>query len=174
MFLDVVIGACAAFAAAGILLALFKLTGRRAPRNLIMAVAAVAIVGVTAHLRYQWADNTEALLPPEMQVIERLTFSNPIEPWSLVKPVTDRLVVVDRGSILRNPAFPDMVMVDVLLVDRAADTLVARHLVDCPNRRDAVVPPAADLEGETLPEGLTWGSNAPPALYTAACAPPQG
>lgn len=171
MFIDVLIAACAAFAAAGILLAVFKLTGRKAPRTLLMAVAAVAIVGVTATLRYQWADNTEKLLPPEMVVIERLTFSNLIEPWSVVHPVTDRLVVLDRGSILRNAAHPDMVMVDVLLVDRAADTMVARHLVDCRNRRDAVVPPDADLSGETLPGDLTWGSDAPAALYDLACKP---
>lgn len=171
MFLDVIIAACAALAASGILMATFKLMRRKAPRNLIMAVAAIAIIGITAALRYQWADNTEQLLPPEMVVIERLTFSNPIEPWSLVHPVTDRLVVVDRGSIRRNPAHPGMVMVDVLLVDRAQDTMLARHLVDCEGRRDAVVPPDADLAGDALPADLRWGTDAPAALYDLACKP---
>ncbi|MCA1974491.1 MAG: hypothetical protein LDL44_16780 [Caenispirillum sp.] len=171
MLLDVVIAACAAFAAAGVFMAAFRLTGRKAPRTLVMAVAAVAIVGVTAYLRYQWAANTEKLLPPQMVVIERLTFSNLIEPWSAIHPVTDRLVVLDRGSILRNPAHPDMVMVDVLLLDRMADTIVGRHLVDCAGRRNAMVPADADLSADQLPEGLQWGSDAPAALYDLACKP---
>lgn len=169
MLLDVVIGACAALAAAGVLLAVSKLFRIRISRSIIMGVAAIAIFGVTAALRYQWADRTAALLPPEMVVVERLTFSNPIEPWSLVQPVTDRLVVVDTGSVLRSAAHPGMVLVDVLLVRRDGETLVARHLVDCTGRRDAVVPPDADLSGGDLPQGLTWADDAPAGLYTAAC-----
>lgn len=169
MLLDALIGACAALAAAGILLLAFKIMRRKAPRNLVLAVAAIAIIGVTATLRYQWADNTAAMLPDDMVVIERLTFSNPIEPWSLVKPVTDRLIVVDQASVRRPPAFTDMVLVDVLLVRRDGDTMVARHLVDCPQRRDAVVPQNTTLADGTLPEDLEWASNAPQGLYTAAC-----
>ncbi|GAA0580164.1 hypothetical protein [Caenispirillum bisanense] len=171
MLLDVVIAACAALASVGVVMAGFRLTGRKAPRNLLMALAAVAIVGVTATLRYQWASNTEQLLPPEMVVIERLTFSNLIEPWSVVHPVTSRLVVVDRASLRRHAAHPGFSMVDVLLVQRDADTLVARHLIDCRNRRDAVMPADADLTADDLPGDLRWGGDAPAALYDVACQP---
>ncbi len=171
MLLDVVIAACAALASVGVVMAGFRLTGRKAPRNLLMALAAVAIVGVTATLRYQWASNTEQLLPPEMVVIERLTFTNPIEPWSVIHPVTDRLVVLDRGSLRRHAAHPDMVMVDVLLVRRDHDTLIARHVVDCRARRDAVMPGDADLAAGDLPTDLRWASDAPPALYDISCQP---
>ncbi len=170
MLLDLVIAACAALAFLGIARLPFALLRRRPPRWLGPVAAGLGVIVVTAALRYQWAGRTEALLPPEMRVVERLKTSTPFEPWSYAVPITTALVVADGGSARRNPAHPSLVMLDVLLIRRDADTLVARHLVDCGLRRDGVVPAGASLAGDTLPAGIVWAETSPPALVSAACA----
>lgn len=169
MLLDVVIAACAALGAVGLLFLGFRLARRKPPRWMIPVTAALGVLGVTLGLRYQWAARTVELLPSEMVVVERLTWSSALEPWSLVWPVVHRLVVADRGSLRRHPDHAGLVMIDVVLLRRDADTLVARHLVDCGARRDAVVASDAAFGPDGLPEGLAWSSDAPPALYDAAC-----
>jgi hypothetical protein len=170
MLLDVLIAACAALAALGVMLIGFKVLRTAPPRWLGPVVAAIAVVAVTATLRYQWANRMEAMLPPEMVVIERLGTQSPFEPWSYLKPVTTTLVVADRGTLRTNPAHADLVLINVLVVGRARDTLVTRHLVDCAGRREAAFPANVTFTSEGLPDGLVWAADAPPALLTTACA----
>lgn len=170
MLLDVLIAACAALAALGVMLICFKALRAAPPRWLGPIVAAVAVVAVTATLRYQWAGRMEAMLPKEMAVVERLATRSPFEPWSYVKPVVTTLVLADRGSARTNPAHADLVLINVLIVRRADDTRVTRHLVDCAGRREAVFPADAPFTSDGLPEDLTWAADTPPALIDTACA----
>ncbi|HSK39249.1 MAG TPA: hypothetical protein VK943_05735, partial [Arenibaculum sp.] len=66
MLLDVVIAACAALGAVGLLFLGFRLAGRKPPRWTIPVTAALAVLGITQGLRYQWAARTIELLPPEL------------------------------------------------------------------------------------------------------------
>lgn len=170
MFLDVVIAACAALAAVGLVMAGFKLFRASPPRWMMAAVAALAIIAVTAAVRYQWADRTAGLLPPHMVVVERLEEKTLLEPWSLVQPVATELVVADSASIKRNPAHPGMAMIDILLLRRDAETLIQRHLVDCAGKRDAVVTMGAGYGPDGLPAGLEWVEGGPAKLFETACA----
>lgn len=169
MLLDVVIAACAAFAASGVVMLVFRLFGRKAPRWTTPVVASVAIVGVTAYLRYDWVDRTIELLPPEFVVVERLTTSTLFEPWSLVQPVVSSMVAVDGGSIKRNPKHPELVLVDLVMLRRDDDTMVIHHIVDCAGRRAAPLPPEPDFGADGLPVDPQWTETAPDALFAAVC-----
>ena len=169
MLLDVLIAACAAFAALGVMLICFKVLRATPPRWLGPVVAAVAVVAVTATLRYQWAGRMESMLPKEMVVVERLATRSPFEHWSYVKPVVTTLVLADRDTARTNPAHADLVLINVLIMRRTEDTLVTRHLVDCAARREAVFPAGAPFTSEGLPDGLAWAADTPPALISTAC-----
>ncbi len=172
MLLDVLIAVCAAFAVGGVVYGAFRLVRVRPPKWVIPAVAAAAIIGVTAYQRYDWNDRVAAMLAqdaPDMVIVERLRTAVWVEPWSLIEPVISSVVAVDRASIRRNPAHPGLVMVDLVLISRDDDTRVIRHLVDCPVRRLAPLPTEAVFTGDGLPEGLDWREGAPEDLFAAAC-----
>lgn len=169
MLLDVVVAACAAFAASGVIYAGFRLFRSKPPKWLIPTVAAVAVVGVTAYQRYDWHNRVIALLPPEMVVVETLTTRVWVEPWSLVQPVVSSVVVVDRGSLRRNPDHPGLALVDLIMMSRDDDTAVIRHLVDCPRSRLAPLPADTTFSGDGLPDTLDWRTGAPDVLFAAAC-----
>lgn len=171
MFLDVVIAVCAAFAASGVVYGLIRLTRRKPPKWVVPVVSAIAIVGVTAHLRYDWQHRAANLLPEGFVVVERLKESSMIEPWSLIEPVVTSLVAVDATTAKHNEAHPEMVMVDLVMMRRADDTLVVPHIVDCANRKVSPLPPEPTFDGEGLPQDVTWRDGAPAPLFTAVCVP---
>ncbi|MFA7431263.1 MAG: hypothetical protein WCZ23_13980, partial [Rhodospirillaceae bacterium] len=124
MLMDVVIAACAAFAAGGLAYGLFRVFKRTPPKWVVPVVASIAIVAVTAHLRYDWVNRASILLPKDIVVVERLPESSVFEPWSLIHPVVTSLVAVDTATAKRNEAHPEMILVDLVMLRRASDTLV--------------------------------------------------
>ncbi|MEQ8967664.1 MAG: hypothetical protein RID91_17755 [Azospirillaceae bacterium] len=171
MFLDLVIAVCAGFAAAGPVLLVYRLLRRKPSLGVVLGVAAVAIMVVATVQRYGWADQAAARLPPEMVVIDRLTVRDPFQPLSYIVPVVDRLVVADTASRRTSPAHPDMVAMEVVLVRKGRETLVARHLVDCAERATTQLPADTRLGPGPLPDGLAWFGGVPDGLFEAACPP---
>lgn len=167
MLLDLLAAASAALAAAGLLLLGFRLAGRRAPRWLAPVAAALGVVAVTAALRYQWAPRMEGLLPPDMVVLDRVQGRSPFDPLSYLWPVTDALLLADTASRRHHPGHPGLVLLDLVLLRRGEETLLARHLVECGAARDAVVPPGWD-GGD--PAALAWATTTIPGLQAIACA----
>lgn len=169
MLLDVLIAVCAAFAASGIVYATFRLLRSKPPKWVLPVVSAVAIVAVTAHLRYDWQHRAVALLPEDFTVVERLTESSIFEPWSLVEPVVTSVVAVDTASAKRNQAHPHLVLVDLVLLRRADDTLVVPHIVDCSARRLSPLPANPTFGDDGLPTQVNWRTGAPDEIFAATC-----
>ena len=71
IFSTVVIG----FASAGVVMLLFRLWGRKAPKYVIPLVAAIAMFGYMIWDEYTWFDRYEARLPQTISVIQ--TFTRP-------------------------------------------------------------------------------------------------
>lgn len=166
MLFDLIVVACMAFAAAGAAMLGFRLVGRRAPKALVLIAAGLGILAYTQWERYTWADRTAAALPPEMEVVTEVPYDGVLEFWARAVPRTDALVVVDRSATLRNPEHPNIPMARTLLLDRHAEALEMRQLVDCDARRRAPVIGASNaLPG---PEGWIEGGE-PAALYRAVC-----
>jgi hypothetical protein len=166
MLFDLVVVACMAFAAAGVTLAGFRLAGRKAPKAVLLLAAGLGMFGYTQWERYTWASRTAARLPPGLAVVSGIPYDGVLEFWARAIPRTDALVVVDANATLRNPEFPSLLMTRTLLLERHADALEMRQLVDCAQRRRApVVSASGALPG---PEGWIDGGE-PAALYAAVC-----
>lgn len=166
MLFDLVVVACIAFAAAGVTLLGFRLAGRKAPKAVLLLAAGLGMLGYTQWERYTWASRTVARLPPGISAITAIPYDGVLEFWARALPRTDALVVVDANATQRNPEFPNVLMTRTLLLERHADALEMRQLVDCALRRRApVVSASGALPG---PEGWIDGGE-PAALYAAVC-----
>lgn len=172
MLIEIAAAVVGAFAGAGLYLGLMRLIGRRPPRWSVLGVAAVAMIAVVSAIRYGWGDWAESQLPERMIVVDRVRSSDPIQPWTLVWPMTQGLLAVDRASLARHPAHPGIVAVDLVLARRGTETVVFPHLVDCAAdpRRTARLPAGAALDEGPLPDGLDWSTEAPAALFETTCA----
>lgn len=172
MLIEIAAAVVGAFAGAGLYLGLMRLLGRRPPRWSVLGVAALAMIVVVSSIRYGWGDWAESQLPERMVVIDRVRSSDPFQPWTLVWPMTEGLLAVDRASLARHPAHPGISAVDLVLARRGAGTVVFRHLVDCQAdpRRTARLPAGAALGDGPLPDGLDWSDVAPAGLFETTCA----
>lgn len=137
---------------------IYKARRRRAPRYLIPLIIGAGILGYTIWSEYSWATRTQAALPSEIIVIDRLTYRSPLQPWTYIVPRVNRLIAIDRANLRRNERLPGAVLVDVLLFERLLPTKRVVQVIDCTNARRAdVTSDARFLEGE-LPAAASWAA----------------
>jgi len=170
MLFELLTVVCVAFATAGVVLAICKVLRKKPNKTIIIGIAGIAMIAFTAWNRHGWAARTEAQLPPTIEVVQRVPYSDWLEPWTLIRPRTGALVAIDRSQTLRNPMLPDIVIVSLLNIEPHADTLVLRQIVDCANQRRAALKTEPDFTTGDLPDGIDWVSGGTPKyLYDAAC-----
>ena len=169
MLFNLVVVACMAFAAAGVVMLGFRLAGRRASKAVLLLAAGLGIFAYTQWERYTWASRTAAALPPSMTAVAEVPYDGVLEFWARAIPRTDALVVVDGSATRHNPAYPGVVMTRTLLLAHHAEPLEMRQLVDCPGRRRAPVIGASGA----MPGAEGWiDGGEPAALYRAVCPVP--
>lgn len=170
MLFEIVTVVSVAFATAGVTMLVFRVVGRKAPKTLVIGLAAVAMIVYTAWNRHGWADRTEAALPDTIRVVQRVPYSSWIEPWTLARPRTGALVAIDDSETLRNPAHPGIAIVTLLNIEPHADTLILRQIVDCNEKRRAVLNQMPDFGAGDLPADIDWQTGGEPAyLFKAVC-----
>lgn len=170
MLFDIVTVVSVAFATAGVVMIAFRLIGRRAPKTLIIALAAVAMVAFTAWNRQGWGERTAARLPDTIRVIEKVTYSSWLEPWTLVEPRIGAMVAIDDSQTLHHPAHPGVVIVTLLHIEPHADTLYMLQIVDCNQGRRAVLDKVPEFSEGAMPTGIDWIEGGQPAyLFDAVC-----
>lgn len=170
MLFEIVIVVCVAFAGAGVVVLPAKLMRRKTPKTLALVAAGLAMFAYVQWERYTWAERYAANLPEGSTVVASYPYDGIAEPWALVVPRADRLLVVDRGTALTNPAYPHVSLVTTLLVERNQETLALRQFVDCVQRRRAPVTGEVEFTEAGLPRADAWVANGEPkALYDAVC-----
>lgn len=92
----------AALAAAGIGLALRKLSNDRLPKWIVPVLAGLGMLGYQIHVEYSWFDHKKAQLPASTEVVDSATGTEIWRPWTFVFPMTTRFSVLDRESLARN------------------------------------------------------------------------
>lgn len=137
MLIDFVSMVAAGFAAAGIVMGLNRLSGRRLPKWAMPAAAGLAMIGFTIWNEYSWAERNRALYPDTAVVTFENARSDFWRPWTFVAPVTTRMSVLDRGPEAGLPADPgpDMRHAKVYLMERWKTSYGLTVLFDCANAR---------------------------------------
>ena len=90
MLFEIVTVVSVAFATAGVILLAFRLFGRKAPKILVIGVAAIAMIAYTAWNRHGWGERTAATLPDTIRVLQYLPTSSWFEPWTLAQAADRR------------------------------------------------------------------------------------
>lgn len=164
--------AAVAFAVWGLVLALFRLVlRRRPPKYVAPLVIGLSLIAFVIWNDYSWQSRTADALPPQAVVVERFTKSVAWQPWTLLVPRVDALVVVDKDRIRLNDKLPGFPMAEIALIRRYAETLTANHLVDCAGLRHTVVGAGTELDERGLPRNTTWESLPAGSGITAAVCP---
>lgn len=134
----------------------FRLRGRKVPRGVPPIAAGIALVVFVLWNDYSWYSRTVGALPDRVTVVESLTYTSPMQPWTYLWPRTNRFSAVDRASIRRNDSLPDFVMTDVLFVQRYQPTLQASQIFDCAAGRRADLTDATQFDDRGMPQNAAW------------------
>ncbi|MBA5777184.1 hypothetical protein H2509_08600 [Stappia sp. F7233] len=163
-------------AVVGCLMFLNKLTGKRLPRWIFPAGAALGMLTFHIWNEYTWFDRTAADLPAHVAVAETYTTSTVIQPWTLVFPRINRYAAVDLSTVKTNDKAPGYRLAEVYLVTRFTPTAATQQIFDCPGGRRAFLGRSDTFGEDGLPEGAAWESldKTDPMLSKVCSAPTSG
>lgn len=169
MTFEIIIVICVGLGAAGLVLAPTKLLGIRLPKVVLPLVIGGAMLGYTEWSRYSWEARSVAALEPGQVVVQTFDYEGALEPWTMVFPRVNRLMVLDGAATGSNPEHPGVHLVRLLLIEQYDETIALPQFIDCAKRRRAPV------TGETGPSGLPaegdWvDGGEPKRLFDAVCA----
>lgn len=156
MFYEMIATLVAAFAGAGFVLLLNKLTGGRLPKWVMPMGAALAMVGTTVANEYAWFDRTKNMLPEGMTVIMEVENRSAFRPWTYVVPFVERFAALDEQSLRTHAQKPDLRMVDMLFMGRwsAPEKMVV--LADCAGSRRAPLIDGVGFSASGEVTGIDW------------------
>lgn len=136
--------------------AVFRTLKRPMPRALIPALAAISAIAYGIYSEYTWESRTLAQMPESIEVVHRFQGASVFSPWAYVVPRTDRLSVVDVQASRRHPALPQMIMIDLLFLQRFNPVIRARQLIDCQEFRRADLKAEQAFDEQGLPVDVIW------------------
>ncbi|PPB79535.1 hypothetical protein LV82_02817 [Albidovulum inexpectatum] len=137
MLFDFVSTITAGIGAAGLVLIVDRLTGRRLPKGIVPAIAGLAMIAFTLWNEYSWADRVRGAYPDSAAVTFRNERRDFWRPWTLVVPVTTRMTIVEYGpdaDLPPNPG-PDYRYARISLIERWNPVYAVTTLYDCAKGR---------------------------------------
>lgn len=170
MFFEMVATLVSAFAGAGIVLVLNKISGGRLPKWAMPVGAGLAMLTTTIANEYAWYDRTKELLPEGMSVVMEVENRVAYRPWTYVTPFVERFVALDEQSLRMHEAKPDLRMVDMIFMGRwsAVEKMVV--LADCANGKRAPLIDGVSFDDTGEVSGVDWVKPADDdPILTAIC-----
>lgn len=170
MFLELIATFVFGFGAAGLVLILNALTGRRLPRALMPIGAGAAMIGFTIWNEYNWYPRTVSELPEGIEVVSVHESQAFYRPWTFLKPFIDRFAAVDLGTAQRNPDVPEQVLVMQYLMGRWAPGTRFPVVVDCGASRRATLADGMEFDDVGAVVSADWITvEASDPLLEAVC-----
>jgi hypothetical protein len=125
---------------------------------------------------YTWLDRAATSLPEGVVVASHNEVRAWYRPWTYARPLSDRLIAVDRRESRRNPALPGQVLTRVLLMGRWAPTHAVAAVFDCGGNRRADLVDGVRFDEAGALQGAQWIPLAAddPVLLAACEAAPAG
>ena len=142
------------FACAGVVMLLFRLWGRKAPKYVIPFVAAIGMFAYMVWDEYSWFDRYSSRLPGQISIVQTFADENPFAPWTLISAPVNRFTAIDSEKIVVNPDNPDQKRVTTLLLKKGAETLALTHLVECSANRRGYITAQTELDANGFPTGI--------------------
>ena len=142
--------------AAGTVLMIFRVFGRRAPRWVIPTAVGLAMFGFQIWNGYTWHQRTADGLPDGVRMVKTYPHRSPFSPWTYIVPQVNRFVALDFASVQRNRKAPDLALATIYLFDRYQPAGKGMQIFDCGKARRADLGPTAKFGNNGLPENAMW------------------
>ncbi|HRY06122.1 MAG TPA: hypothetical protein P5114_03300 [Hyphomicrobiaceae bacterium] len=140
----------------------YRLSGRRMPKAVILFVAAFAMVAYSGWNEMSWYTRTAAALPGQFVVVEKgPPVSSPISPWTYLVPRTDKFSVLDLQSVQPLPKSEGRYLAQLHVVERYLGSRKSSVIVDCKTGEQAVITPSTTFDAAGLPTNIAWAAIAP-------------
>lgn len=166
MLLELMASLAAAVGAAGIMLLVVRLSGRRLPRWLVPAAVGLAMLGYTLWSEYTWGNRIAARLPEGVVEVVRVDERIWWKPWTLAVPQTTRMMAANIAGAATREDAPGVRIVTLYFFARWMSTRSVPVLIDCAAGAQADASEAALAD----PRAATWlplGADDP--LIRAVC-----
>lgn len=170
MLWELIATVVAGIGAAGIALALRKLTKGAMPMWLIPAVAGAAMLGFQVYSEYSWFDHQAGLLPKGVVVVRKVEQQAVWRPWSYLYPQTLRFIAADVANAASNQINPEIKLVDLYFFERRSAAKRVTQVLHCAQHARADFSQALQIpaQGESLNSDWQQLDSTDP-LFLAVC-----
>ena len=163
-----ILAACIVFIAGR----LMRRRGRQLPRWIMPLAIGASIITYSIWNEYTWFNRMQSALPDHVVVVGKGERAMPWAPWSYIAPVTSRFVAADSRGISRSEMRPELVRIQIFLIERWQPTRTAVVAFDCNKKLRADLGNDASLAADGKLTGTQWQSaNNDTQLLDVACAP---
>lgn len=170
MLIDFISIVAAGFGAAGVILILNHLSGRRLPKWALPAGVGAAMLGFSIWSEYNWYPNTRARLPETVTIASAPADRALWRPWSYMFPLVTRFVAVDKTEAVYSTTRPGMFVASAVVARRWAPWERIPVAFDCDRQVRADLFEGAELAGNGTLKGAEWRPRDPEdVLVRAAC-----
>lgn len=174
MFYELLATLVAGFAAGGLVYLASRMTRGFIPRSLVLATAALAMLGVSIWNEYNWFPRSQAQLPEGVAVVAVSESRAWYRPWTYATPFVNRFAALDTGSLRRNAEVPQQRIADLYLMERWRSAHGVQIAVDCTRGAQARLADVTYDDTGAMQSGR-WEVLSPEApLIRAACAEGAG
>ena len=156
MFIELIATIFAGIGAAGLVMVLNLVTGKRLPRWLMPVAAGAGMIGMTISNEYTWFGRTADRLPDGVEIAMTIDEQSWLRPWTQVAPYTKRFVAVDMANLRRNDAQPDQRLVDLYFFGRWSPVNQTPMLIDCTGARSAILIDGASFAADGSVSDADW------------------
>ncbi len=170
MLIDFVSIVAAGFGAAGVVLILNHLSGRRLPKWFLPAGVGLSMLGFAIWSEYDWYPRMRAQLPETVTIASAPADRAAWRPWSYVFPLVTRFVAVDKSEAVHSTTQPDMFVASAVVARRWAPWDRVPVAFDCAKGLRADLFEGAELADNGTLKGAEWRPHDPDdVLVRAAC-----
>jgi hypothetical protein len=171
MFLGYIGAIAGGIGLAAMLLIVSKLFRLKLPRWMYPAVGGLGMILLTVHIEYSWYDQVRSNLPEEIEVVQTFDYSVFYQPWTYLIPRVNRFVAIDHTTARTNPDLENMVLVDVILMERFSPALIATNIINCQDGERVLLGDDTELDENGMPVNGDWtAAGLDDPLIAAACA----
>lgn len=173
--LEAIAAVVAGFAAAGIMMGLRVLSGRRLPRWLVPAAAGAGMLAFTVWAEYAWYPRIQMQLPEGAVIVEAPENRAIWRPWTFWRPLVTQVAVADTRALMSNPDMPSVFLVPMSGLARWSPGGAWLEAIDCTGARRAVMTDGMALAPDgTLTGGAWMAMSAGDGRLAALCNRPAG